>query len=245
MRLRDRNLPPAVRAEVEHRARRFFMLALAFARQMRPPALIALTGLMGSGKSRLAGELSARTGIAVLASDAIRKERAAGGEPVPVRDRSPFGAGLYSADWTARTYGELFARAAALLGRGHPVILDASFSRQAQRDAAFALARQAGAEPWLVECRVPDEVALERLRRREAEGTATSDGRAELYPAQKAAFEQVVGLPPGRHLTVDRSRPAEENAVQVLAAPGLAIPEPLFTLPPEIKRRLEDEGSPS
>jgi hypothetical protein len=226
---------------VEGRARRFFALARAFARQMGPPVLLVTSGLMGSGKSHLANAVAARTGMTVLASDRIRKELASGGAAETVRDRSAFGAGLYTARWTERTYAEMFARAQALLAQGRSVILDATFSKQAQRRRAFALARRCGAEAWFAECQVPDAVALARLRKREAEGRGISDGRAELYPTQKAAYEPVRGLPAGRHLIVNTDQPKDVPPAQLLATTGLHIPEPLFTLPQEIEQRAEDD----
>ena len=128
----------------------------------------------------------------------------------------------------------MFARAQALLSQGRSVILDATFSKQAHRRRAFAVARECGAEAWFAECRVPDAIALARLRKREAEGRSISDGRAELYPTQKAAYEPVRGLAVGRHIIVPTDQPKDVPPTQLLATPGLRIPEPLFTLPKEI-----------
>ncbi len=231
MRLRDRNLDPAARRIVESRARSFFALAEAFARQFGPPVLLLVSGLMGSGKSTLADELAARTGMTVLVSDRIRKELAAVPQGL-TRKRSGFGEGLYSAAWTERTYATLIDRARELLAGGVSVILDATFSRRKQRDQAFALARALGAEAFAVECIAPEEVTLARLIARECRGTSISDGRADLYPQQKAHFEPFAEIEPARHLIAHTERPAREVATEVLATPGLHIPEPLFTLPP-------------
>jgi hypothetical protein len=228
MRLQDRNFSRAARADVTARARRFVSLAQSFARQMGPPVLLIAAGLMGSGKSHLANAVAERTGMAVLASDRIRKELAYGKAAEPRRDRSGFGGGIYTLRWTERTYREMFRRAQALLSAGRSVILDATFSRQAQRSRAFALAKRWGAEAWFAECRVPDAVALARLRRRELRGTGISDGRAELYPSQKAAFEPVAGLPPERCIVIDTDQPKDRPPAQLLATPGLRIPAPLF-----------------
>jgi hypothetical protein len=145
----------------------------------------------------------------VLASDRIRKDLAArdrnGGAPTETNE-VPFGAGLYSAKWNERTYQAMLDRASALLRSGHSAILDATFSRRADRDAAFELAGNAGAEAALVECRVPDRVALSRLVRRSRNGRSISDGRAELFPAQKRAFEPIREVPRNRHLTLRGDR---------------------------------------
>jgi hypothetical protein len=228
MRLKDRNLSGVAREETVARARRFFMLARQFAAQMAPPVLLITAGLMGSGKSRLAGAVAAETGMAVLASDAIRKELAYGKSGPARRDASSFGAGIYSAQWTERTYGEMFARAEVLLREGRSVILDATFSKQRHRKQAFALAKRRGAEAWFAECRVPDEVALARLRKREQGGASISDGRAELFPSQKAAFDPVMNLPAGRHVIVDTDQPKEVPPRRLLERTGIQVPPPFL-----------------
>ena len=62
---------------------------------------------------------------AVLNSDRIRKELA--GLPAETSARAPYGSGIYTAEWTGRTYRELQRRAAVLLAHGESVIADASF----------------------------------------------------------------------------------------------------------------------
>ena len=229
MRLRDRNLAPQTRDAVTARARRFFALAEAFAQQMGPPLLLAVCGLMGVGKTTLAEKLAARTGMALLSSDRIRKELAADAGR-PRRDHSAFGAGIYTEAWTRRTYAAMFDRAEETLAGGTSVILDASFSRRVQRRRALALARRLGAEPYVVECVAPDAITLARLGAREREGTSLSDGRPELYLRQKSAFDPVVEIAPARHLRVRTDRPADEVATEILNTNTLRIPAPLFGL---------------
>ncbi len=233
MRLRDPNLSAGARRQLLERARRFFWLALSFSWQMAPPVLILMAGLMGSGKSRLAGELRARTDAEVLGSDPIRKELAAAASALPAADapaKADFGQGIYTDDWNEKTYNALLDRARELLHRHRSVILDASFSRRADRQRAFALAHRSGAEPFLVECRIPDELAAARLAKREGAGNAISDGRRALLPAQKRVFEPIEEIGPGRHLIVHTERPLAQNVDQVLAHPLLHVPEPLFSI---------------
>jgi uncharacterized protein len=67
----------------------------------------------------------------VLNSDRIRKELA--GLPAEASARARYGGGIYSPEWTERTYAELPRRAVALLAHGESVIIDASFLSAAPR----------------------------------------------------------------------------------------------------------------
>ncbi len=230
MRLRDRNLAAAARRRIKARACAFFALAEAFARQMGPPVLLLVAGLMGSGKSTLAEALAGRTGMAVLSTDRIRKELASLHDRA-ARDRSAYGEGLYTYAWTERTYRELLVRAKSLLAGGTSVILDASFNRREHRRRAFALADKLGVQAVLIECVAPDRVTLARLRARERGGTSFSDGRAELYPLQKAEFESIGELGKDRHRVAHTQRAVQQVVTGLLARSGLHIPQPLFGLP--------------
>jgi uncharacterized protein len=79
----------------------------------------------------------------VLSSDRIRKELA--GLPAEARTPAPYGNGIYTTEWTERTYAELLRRASVLLAHGESVIADASFISARQRAAAAATA--AGVRP--------------------------------------------------------------------------------------------------
>lgn len=229
MRLRDHNLTESARVATRERARGFFALADAFGRQCGPPAMILVGGLMGTGKSTLAAALAVRTGAARLNSDRTRKELAGVlGQP---GDYAPFGEGLYTEEWTQRTYRALFERAQELLSQHQSVILDATFSRARFREQAFAVAKKAGAGFFVVECIAPEVVTMARLTARERLGLNTSDGRAELFQAHRAAFEAMTEVPADRHGIVETDGKMEEAIRTLLAMPGVRIPDPLFTLP--------------
>ncbi len=106
------------------------------------------------------------------------------------------------------------------------MILDASFSRRAGRAEARRLADSLGARLVVVECRLDDAAVLQRLRARSAAGPSVSDGREELFPRQKRAFEPITELPPAMHLVVETDRPPEALAAELL--PRLELPAPLF-----------------
>ena len=124
--------------------------------------LVAVGGLPGTGKSALAGAAADRLGFTVLNSDRIRKELA--GLPAEASARAPYGHGIYTAEWTERTYGELLHRAAVLLAHGESVIADASFALARQRAAAAATAAEASADLAQLHCTASDELAARRMR---------------------------------------------------------------------------------
>ena len=240
MKLSDKHLPLADQHRIQERAQGFFALAMDFSRQMPPPVLLLLAGLMGTGKTALGQAVSGRTGMPMLSSDAIRKELAAGeeaGSATPpsksASRRAAYGEGLYSQAWSERTYHALLERGGRHLQAGRSVILDASFSRREFRQRAYALARQHGAEAFLVECSLREAEIRKRLGRRRRAGRALSDGRVELLARQKADFEPITELERKRHLVVRTDKPPGAVAEQVLAHPGLKVPQPLLSAGPD------------
>jgi uncharacterized protein len=123
--------------------------------------LVLIGGLPGTGKTTLAESVGASLGWAVLSSDRVRKEIA--GLPPHADGRSAFGTGIYTSEWTARTYGELLRRAGELLAHGESAILDASWTSGELRSAATRVARAHHAHLIEVLCTAAAEVADRRL----------------------------------------------------------------------------------
>ncbi|MBX3480054.1 MAG: AAA family ATPase [Caulobacter sp.] len=122
-------------------ARAYLSAAIAHLTPVKP-ALVAVGGLSGSGKStfaRIAAPgLGAAPGAVILRSDEIRK-RLWGLGPL---DRLP--AQAYAPEVSPRVYGEMFDNAGALLAAGRAVILDAVFLKPEERAAAARVAAAAG-----------------------------------------------------------------------------------------------------
>ncbi|MEV0895435.1 AAA family ATPase [Actinoplanes sp. NPDC049802] len=100
--------------------------------------MILLGGPAGAGRTDLAGRLADRLGATVLSSDRIRRELA-GLDPA-TSAAAGFGQGVYTREWTDRTYAELCWRARHLLQYGQSVILEASWARDRHRRGVRALA---------------------------------------------------------------------------------------------------------
>lgn len=141
-------------------ARRYRDLALSFLEPAQP-SLVAIGGLSGSGKSRLARDLAPHLGPApgarVVRTDTTRKRLAgvALGTRLGPRD--------YGDAMTRRTYQAVYDEAAVALASGRSVIADAVFARPAERVAIADIAKTAGvpfvglwlqAQPRLLESRV-------------------------------------------------------------------------------------------
>ena len=102
------------------------------------PALILTHGLPGSGKSTFAQAALERLQAIRIRSDVERK-RLFGLSPLD-DSRSGAGEGIYSDDATRRTYARLHELARGLLDAGFPVIVDAAFLKQEEREQFHALA---------------------------------------------------------------------------------------------------------
>jgi predicted kinase len=167
--------------------------------------VIAVGGLIGSGKSTLSEAIGRALGVPVISSDRVRKALAG----VRATERAP--SDVYSAAFSARTFDELFRRAAVVLDSGRGVVLDATFRERTLRLRARDLARRYGRRFLFAET-VCDEATLrERLRRRAA-GPSISDAGEALLERVRAEFEPVTELGVGEHIRVDTAGPPEVAA---------------------------------
>lgn len=143
----------------------YLRLAGAFLEAERP-RLIAVGGLSGSGKSRLARVLAPRIGpppgARVVRTDATRK-RLAG---------VPLGTTLdeagYAPEMTVRTYEAVQAEVRLVLAGGRSVIADGVYARAEERRAVAAAAAELGVPfdgLWLM---APGDVLRDRVDRRRA-----------------------------------------------------------------------------
>ncbi|HSW57552.1 MAG TPA: AAA family ATPase [Dehalococcoidales bacterium] len=196
--------------QIREMARAYFDLAQIYTRNT--PLLLMTVGLVGSGKTTVANHLARRLGLTVLSSDIIRKKLAS----VPPTEHrfDEMNSGIYSAEFSRKTYARLFAEAGEILRRGEPVILDATFIRAEDRAGAIKLAAESGAELRVVECRLDENNIKERLTQR-LKGSSVSDGRWEIYEPQKKIFDPVVEFPPSSHFVVDTAQPLFDQLSRV------------------------------
>ncbi len=202
------------------RASHYFDLSYAYASRSYPPYLVITAGMVGTGKSAVAEELASETGMAVMASDMIRKALA--GVPPTERHYDTYSGGMYSPEGSQKTYQKMFRLAKDLLKEGQSVILDATFKKREDREKALSLAIEAGARLWTVECVCPEEIVKKRLEQRERKGASPSDGRWEIYERDKKDYAPLTELPSERHIVVDTSKLGPRDAA-INAAKGIGL----------------------
>ena len=232
--LDDPVISMANRTSALEEARRYFNLSHYYARKLNRPALLVTCGLMGTGKSTIARSLSDALGWEVLRSDVLRKELA---QISSLEHRlEKFHQGIYSPDFSRKTYQALLDRALAVLNSGQSSILDGSFKKQVDRLEALATARKAKADFLLIECQCSEEEIQKRMARRAAEKSEPSDGRWEIFPDQKKDYEKVEGFSADLYLSLNTERPREECLGQIfqhlLGRAGRELSAALFSSHP-------------
>jgi aminoglycoside phosphotransferase family enzyme/predicted kinase len=204
----DRNASDEARARGAREARRYLMLALAAGRRsLLAPSLVAVGGIIASGKSSLADWVGARMAAPVVDADRTRKHMLGVAPTTPVHEGAWRGA--YGPSFTSHVYQEVLRRAEVVLESGRPVVVEASFRSAEMRRAARELAAKRGAPFLFVECRAPADVCRERLAARERKH-GVSDGRLEIFDAFVERWEPVNEFPPSEHAVVDTSRTKDE-----------------------------------
>jgi uncharacterized protein len=167
--------------ELVREASRFFQEALT-ALQAKPEKkrVVAVGGLIASGKSTVARQFSSLLGSVWLDSDSCRK-RLAGLTPLTAAKSAAFG-GIYSAEMSERVYRTLLAYAQGVLASGRSVVIDATFRRAEDRKLLRQLCEEAGVALSFVWCEVPRKIAEQRLNER-SQSPSVSDGHQEIYDA--------------------------------------------------------------
>jgi aminoglycoside phosphotransferase family enzyme/predicted kinase len=145
----------------------------------RPPRLIAVGGLSGSGKSRLARDLAPFVGLApgarIVRTDTTRK-RLAG-----VGFNTRLAPALYGEAMTRKTYEAVYAEVRTALAAGYAVIADAVFGKPEERAAIARVATEAGVPFQALWLQAPPPVLEERVTRRRMNA---SDATAEVVRLQ-------------------------------------------------------------
>jgi len=172
-----------------------------------PPRLYIFFGLIASGKSTLAEAWAKAIGAKYYNSDRIRKELA--GLAVNAPQLEPFNAGIYTSEFSKKTYDALLDHAETDLRLNRSAILDGSYQAKSERSRAQDLARKHNATSIFVLCRCPEELMKERMASRTQNPMAVSDGRWEIYLQQKASFEAPDELNSSKIITIDTNAPVE------------------------------------
>ena len=152
-----------------------------------PNPFLAIThGVSAVGKSHVAMRLVEALGAIRLRSDVERK-RLLGLQSATAQGQ--LDAGIYNSDSTAATYQRLHQLAAGILRCGLPVVIDATYLKQAQREAARSTAEAAAVPLLIVDCHAPQALIEQWLAKRSEEGSDPSDANMAVVEAQQASRE--------------------------------------------------------
>ena len=209
--LDDRHMPRNELKKAAIAAKNYFHLAYRFT--MSQPLLIIVSGLMGTGKTTIAESLHDNTGFTIVSSDVTRKKLA--GIPITEHRFAEFDTGIYSPDFTQKTYQAILTEARTLLQQGKSVILDASFQRREDRNLAYLLATELKSDFLIIECTLNEVEIKQRLEMRMSQNSV-SDGRWEIFRTQQAYFDKITEFPSSQHLIIDTSQPIGNNVKTIL-----------------------------
>lgn len=163
--------------------------------------ILVFFGMIASGKSTLAEAFARRRGMLYLNTDRVRKELAG----IAATERRPdkHGQGIYSREYTEKTYQTMLDAAVQEVQQGNGVVLDGSYSSRNERARVLECGKSYRAKVCFILCHCSEEETRRRLELRARDPQAVSDGRWDIYLKQKETFEQPDELTPAQLLILD------------------------------------------
>lgn len=144
-----------------------------------PSRFLTIThGVSAVGKSHVAMRLVESLGAIRLRSDIERKRLFAEG-----------GDNLYGDEASSATYARLHELAGKTLRAGFSVVIDATYLKREQRDAAAKVAENTGVPFLILDCEAPQAVIASWLAQRQAQNNDPSDATLQVIEAQQASRE--------------------------------------------------------
>ncbi|MCH8072378.1 MAG: AAA family ATPase [Proteobacteria bacterium] len=182
---KERETNDAIEADLAE-AHRYCAMAKRQA-AIRTSYLVIMSGLSGSGKTRVSGQLMAAMPAIRIRSDLERK-RMFGLEETD-DSASDLESGIYTSKASRLVYQRLYEFARMILEAGHSVILDAAFLKFADREMAISVATDFGLPCILLQVTAPTEVLRERIRQRSIRRNDASEAGLEVLEHQLATAE--------------------------------------------------------
>ena len=164
--------------------------------------------MIATGKSTIAQAWAWQEQLRCYNSDWARKELA-GVDPTSTQHES-MERGIYTKEFSIKTYATLLERAAARLRQGDSVVLDASYQFAEDRQDIRDLASRLGCRVYFIFCQCAEAEMKRRMDLRSLDPAAVSDGRWEVYVQQKKRFEPPTELPDSELIVLNTEGSAEE-----------------------------------
>ena len=152
------------------------------------PALVAVSGLPGTGKSYFCSKLAERLPLAVLESDALRKVL--------------FSAPSYSAKESSHFFRAVHHLIERLLRKGISLIFDATNLSERHREYLYSIAERLNIKLVLVRVEAPPQVVYGRLEARREDSGSKSDANWAVYQRMKTSAQKIRR----KHYAVDTSQ---------------------------------------
>jgi predicted kinase len=146
-----------------------------------------MSGLSGSGKTWVSGQLMAAMPAIRIRSDLERK-RMFGLEETE-GSASGLESCIYTSDASKLVYQRLYDIARMILEAGHSVILDAAFLKVTDRAMAISIATDLALPCILLEVTAPTEVLRDRIRQRSLRRDDASEASFDVLELQLATAE--------------------------------------------------------
>ena len=175
--------------------------------------LALIGGNPGTGKSTLAHALAEKVGAQVISTDDVRRELRESG--AINGDPGVMGAGLYTPDNVATVYEVTLRRAGAFLGKGHSVILDATWRDLQMRAHAHRLATETHSVLVELMCVATIDTAARRIRTRRPGNSDVTPEIAVALATQSDRWDDAyrVDTSRGRELAVSCAHDVWRRAV--------------------------------
>ncbi len=195
--LDEKEISPEMHTSAKEKAKNYFRIAADSTKQLQKPTIVMVGGLSGTGKTSIARGIAGELGLRVVSSDAVRMSLFG-----DKKKRSDYRKGKYDDESNQLTYQKMIENGVELLKKDGGVVLDATFSRIADRENVQRIAHSVGAECRMVECRLSLETVRQRLRLRAEKKDGLSDANWEIYQNQRANFEPIK-MSEADHLVID------------------------------------------
>lgn len=177
----------------------------------RPPQLIVLGGVSGTGKSTLARALApmigAAPGAVILRSDVLRKSLWG------VAEEAPLPQAAYESHVTEKVYGVLRSRAEEILAEGHSVIADAVYGAEGERVDITEVAQRTNTAFHPIWLDAPLATLEHRVAARQNDA---SDATVTVLHQQRAAIR-----PPRNWIDVDAGGTSADTFQRACVALGI------------------------
>jgi len=172
------------------------------------PVIYVFFGMIATGKTALSEAWAKHKKLKCYNSDRVRKELA-GINPTESR-REGMNGGIYTKEFSRKTYKALLEKAETEIKEGHSVVLDASYQHAHDRQEISELAKSMNTHVYFVFCQCPEEEMKRRMDLRSKDAAAVSDGRWGIYLKQKKRFEPPDEIPAAELRTINTNAPVKD-----------------------------------